>query len=664
MMKSLPKGSRTLWVEFPCLGIPRLSYALDQVRLEKERTIDTLLVDYDRHERNSLHDYIVETEYGDCILINPRARPELPTSRMLETNKTLIDMPVYIRLQMQEKYDYIFFILQGMMYHPMTHFSLRNSDISILHSSISYEFIGNYTNYKNLYERFGVTKDRMCLYVSDINIMQNFKEEKVYSKVNDLLKHVGTIEPLEIAFSESTNDPKKLNDDSVGTINPIEFLNYQYQELDMNTEISNDDEQNRKKLIDEVQNYLRNEHLDEFVDSRMNPDTRQKIKYYIADYIRERNTFKFSMNINQIITYVQKEITELGVIQDILDNPKISSIEINAPDQIIVEEDGKIEHKEEIRFQSVKHMYQVIDKMLMPIGKPISSNEPIVDANIRGFRINVIADRDHEYQGLSARSPLISIRKFPPRVYSDEECIKYGNLSQEMADFIRFIVPNRANILVSGSVNSGKTTQLLRFPLSLDYRTRIFTIEDSEELMFWAKEQYAHYVNLPSLLVKEIEDIAKSYGMDKLIKATLRQNAIYIAIGEIRDEAVAKEFLKALNIGYTAWSTIHSNSYKDAVIRLLQLNANDPSAASQIGSSLDFVIYQKRLLNGVRVVTDICEVVGMNGMHPIMNPIFKYDYRIKDFKRVGSIQSEKMMEKIYQQEVPDDQITLWCAKGA
>ncbi|BFH18132.1 hypothetical protein PMJ10TS2_77600 (plasmid) [Paenibacillus melissococcoides] len=494
--------------------------------------------------------------------------------------------------------------------------------------------------------------------------MQNFKEEKVYSKVNDLLKHVGTIEPLEIAFSESTNDPKKLNDDSVGTINPIEFLNYQYQELDMNTEISNDDEQNRKKLIDEVQNYLRNEHLDEFVDSRMNPDTRQKIKYYIADYIRERNTFKFSMNINQIITYVQKEITELGVIQDILDNPKISSIEINAPDQIIVEEDGKIEHKEEIRFQSVKHMYQVIDKMLMPIGKPISSNEPIVDANIRGFRINVIADRDHEYQGLSARSPLISIRKFPPRVYSDEECIKYGNLSQEMADFIRFIVPNRANILVSGSVNSGKTTQLLRFPLSLDYRTRIFTIEDSEELMFWAKEQYAHYVNLPSLLVKEIEDIAKSYGMDKLIKATLRQNAIYIAIGEIRDEAVAKEFLKALNIGYTAWSTIHSNSYKDAVIRLLQLNANDPSAASQIGSSLDFVIYQKRLLNGVRVVTDICEVVGMNGMHPIMNPIFKYDYRIKDFKRVGSIQSEKMMEKIYQQEVPDDQITLWCAKGA
>ncbi|MCY9542851.1 Flp pilus assembly complex ATPase component TadA [Paenibacillus alvei] len=663
MMKNLPKGSRSLWVELPCLGIPRLSYALDQVRLEKEKTVDSLLIDYDRQERKSLDDYIVKTDYGDCMLINPRARPEIPTPRMLETNKTLIDMPVYIRLQMQGKYDYIFFVLQGMMYHPMTHFSLRSSDVCILHTAVSYEFVGNYTNYKNLYERFGISKDRMCLYVEDINITQNFKEEKVFSKISEISKQIGLVEPIDIQF-ETKIDSKKLNDESVGTINPIEFLNYKYQELEMSTEISNDDEQNRNKLIADVRNYLYEQHLDEFVDSTMNQDTRQKIKYYIADYIRERNTYKFSVNINEIITYIQREITDMGVIQEILDNPNISSIEINGPDQVIVEEKGEIDHKKEIRFQDVKHIYQIIDRMLLPIGKPISSTEPIVDANIRGFRINVIAGRSHGYQGLSARSPLISIRKFPPRVYTDEECIKYGNLSQEMADFIKFIVPNRANILVSGSVNSGKTTQLLRFPLSLDYRTRIFTIEDSEELMFWAKEQYAHYVNLPSLLVKEIEDIAKSYGMDKLIKATLRQNAIYIAIGEIRDEAVAKEFLKALNIGYIAWSTIHSNSYKDAVIRLLQLVGNDPTAASQIATSLDFVIYQKRLISGVRVVTDICEVVGMNGTDPIMNPIFKYDYRTKVFNRVGSIKSEKMIEKLYQLEVPQDQIEKWCDLSA
>lgn len=661
IMKSLPKGSRTLLVEFPCLGIPRLSYALDQVRLEKERTIDTLLLDYDRNEKKSLHDYIVETEHGDYILINPRARPELPTPRMLETNKTLIDMPVYIRLQMEETYDYIFFVLQGMMYHPMTHFSLRSSDVSILHSSITYDFITNYNNHKNLNERFGISKERMCLYVSDVNITQNFKEEKVFSKVSDLLKHIGTIEPIEITFSETT-DPKKLNDESVGTINPIEFLNYQYQELDMNTKISNDDEENRRQLVDEVQDYLRNQHLDEFVESRINPDTRQKVKYYIADYIREQNTFKFSMNINAVIEYIQKEITELGELTEVLDNPDISSIEINREDQVIVEEKGVIRHKEEIRFQSVKHLYQVIDKMLMPIGKPISSDKPIVDANVRGFRINVIADRDHHLTGLSARSPLVSIRKFPPRVYSDEECIAYGNLSKEMAEFIRFIVPNRANIIVSGSVNSGKTTQLLRFPLSLDYKTRIFTIEDSEEIMFASKEQYAHYVNLPSLIVKEHEFKEKAYEMDKLIKATLRQNGMYIALGEIRDKEVAQEFLRMLNIGYVGWSTLHSNGPKDAVIRLWQYNGNEKAAATQIGSHLDFVIYQKRLLNGKRVVTHISEVLGFDDTEPVLNTIFKYDYQTKGFERVGSIQSAEMMEKIYQQETPKELIAKWCSK--
>lgn len=52
--------------------------------------------------------------------------------------------------------------------------------------------------------------------------------------------------------------------------------------------------------------------------------------------------------------------------------------------------------------------------------------------------------------GVSANAPLISIRKFPPDVYTDEQCIQYGNISPEMAEFLHFIVPKGANLVIGG----------------------------------------------------------------------------------------------------------------------------------------------------------------------------------------------------------------------
>lgn len=366
------------------------------------------------------------------------------------------------------------------------------------------------------------------------------------------------------------------------------------------------------------------------------------------------------MKINDLVEWVQKEITELGVIQEILDDPTISSIEINGPGQVIVEQDGRDVHRQDIRFNSARHYHEVINKILMPIGKPVSSTEPIVDANYRGFRICVVADTE-EYQGISARYPLVSIRKFPPAVYTDEECIRYGNLSRDIIDFLKFIVPKGANIIISGGTNSGKTAQLIRLPLRVEPMTRIISIEDSEEMMLASKEQYKHYPNLPSLLVKEVEDEKKSYGIDKLIKACLRLKPTVMCIGEIRDEAAAKQSLIGMNTGHTVWTTIHANSAKEAATRFLQLNGNTMAAASQVASSIDIILFQKKLPDGRRTVTEISEVLGYKGTEePILNPIFKYNYHTKQHEQVGLIKSESLLEKIYLKEPTEQEIVRWC----
>lgn len=658
LIRTFPKDQRIVVAELPCVGLPRIAYTFDQqiADLHKERTMDQFLLDLDRQALKPVSEYMVQRNGVDYVLVNPRAQPESPVIRKLSSNQTLISAPVVLRQLLEVDYDVILLVTQGTLIQPTTHFALRTSDAAVLYSADAIDFVGNYTHYRRLIEVFAVERERLFLFTADTNV--NIDEAPIYTKFNDLLKCWKELKPKEVSVREGSQLGRE--NETVGIIEPLEYLNVQISIRPLNTELSEGDAKKLESLLNFVRFRLQGDHLDEYVQSLTHEPSRQKIRYYISDLIREQSEYALTLPLSEAVEWVQREITELGVLQEILDDPKISSIEINGPDEVIVEQDGIDVHRPDICFQSVAHLYEVINKMLMPIGKPISSTDPIVDANYRGFRICVVADTK-EFQGISANAPLISIRKFPPDVYTDEQCIQYGNISQEIADFLHFIVPKGANIVIGGGTNSGKTTQLIRLPMCVEPITRIISIEDSEEMMLASKTQYLNYPNLPSLLVKEVEDEKKSYGIAKLIKACLRLKPTFMCIGEIRDEPAAQQSLIGMNTGHSIWTTIHANSAKEAATRFLQLNGNTPAAASQISGSIDLILFQKKLSNGARVVTELSELVGYRGTEePVLNPIFKYDYSLKRHVRVGKIQSEALLEKIYLKDPAQEDLRRWC----
>ncbi|GIP61132.1 CpaF family protein [Paenibacillus woosongensis] len=661
LLNNLPKGAKSIVVEFPCLGLPRVGYALgleSLAGLKKERTIDQMLLDYDRKSIKQLDEYVAEYDGVHYLLINPRSLPETPVIRKLTSNQSLIEMPIFLKRQLSS-YDYVFFITQGTLIHPMTHFAIRGADIVVLYSADPVDFVGNFAHYKKLKEIFGVEPERMFLFSGDPHI--KLIEVSVYNKYAELIKAWNTIPEKEQSVKLGRYDELRSKDETVGLIEPLEYLDYQVRLSMDHTELSGLDHKKLNDLANFVRSKLQQKHMDDYVKSLTNEAARQKVRYLISDFVREQSEYHFTtMDINSVVEWVQKEITELGVIQEILDDPSISSIEINGPDQVIVEKGGKDIHRPDIRFNSARHYHEVINKILMPIGKPISSTEPIIDANYRGFRICVVADNE-EYQGISANYPLISIRKFPPGVYSDEECIRYGSISQDIVDFLNFVVPKGANIIIAGGTNSGKTTELIRLPLRVDPMTRIISIEDSEEMMLASKVQYQNYPNLPSLLVKEVEDEKKSYGIDKLIKACLRLKPTVMCIGEIRDESAARQSLIGMNTGHTVWTSIHANSAREAATRFLQLNGNTLAAASQVAASMDIIMFQKKFPDGTRKVTEISELIRYEGTErPVLNEIFRWDYAAKKHVQVGMIQSESLMEKIYLREPGDQELRRWC----
>ncbi|GIO42297.1 ATPase, T2SS/T4P/T4SS family [Paenibacillus apis] len=445
---------------------------------------------------------------------------------------------------------------------------------------------------------------------------------------------------------------------AIGLINPAEYVQYRRPDIKMTSARSKTDDENLKSLLERTQQYLITNYNDEFVRAIIDEQARNRVKYHISDFIRDQRDLKFSMDIGEVIDYIRTEITEMGVLQPALDDPAISSIEINGPTEVIVERNGFSEHMTEIKFRDNDHIYQTIDKMLMPIGKTLTANEPVIDANYRGFRINVIMDVSRG--GVSTRSPIISIRKFPPDVYSDEDCIKYGNLSQEIADFLADILPHGVNTIIVGSTNSGKTSQLIRFPKYYDKLTRFFCIEDSQEMLLKAKTTYQDYPNIASVIVKDHEDVRKAFPIPKLVKTSLRQNPNVILIGEIRDEEAAKQAIVAALTGHIVHLTEHADGAEEALIRMLELAGNNRIAASQIVTSFHLVMYQQyEKATGKRVVFEIAEIIGFeDAERPIVNPIFKYDVESREFNHVGKL--KRLKSKLIGKGAPKEVIARWC----
>ncbi|MNC55922.1 hypothetical protein D3C75_1054880 [compost metagenome] len=60
-------------------------------------------------------------------------------------------------------------------------------------------------------------------------------------------------------------------------------------------------------------------------------------------------------------------------------------------------------------------------------------------------------------------------------------------------------------------------------------------------------------------------------------------------------------------------------------------------------------------------MTELSELIGYRGTEePVLNPIFKYDYSRKRHIRVGKIQSESLMEKIYLKDPTQEEVRRWC----
>jgi len=96
---------------------------------------------------------------------------------------------------------------------------------------------------------------------------------------------------------------------------------------------------------------------------------------------------------------VQNDMMGLGPIQPLLDDPDVSEIMVNGPKNVYVEKQGQLV-RTNVTFDDDAHVMQIIDRIILPLGRRVDPDSPTVDARLPdGSRVNAVISAD------SARRP-------------------------------------------------------------------------------------------------------------------------------------------------------------------------------------------------------------------------------------------------------------------
>jgi len=320
-----------------------------------------------------------------------------------------------------------------------------------------------------------------------------------------------------------------------------------------------------------------------------------------------------------ILKEVLNELLGYGPLQPLLRDPEITEVMVNGPKSVYIEKKGILQ-KSQVVFDDDNHVLQIIDRIILPLGRRIDADSPTVDARLPdGSRVNAVIPP------VAIDGPSITIRKFSKEKLGINNLIDFGSITEKMAEFLRACVLAHLNIIISGGTGSGKTTLLNVLSSYIPENERIITIEDAAELQL----QQDHVLRMET----------KPAGVNgrgavvirDLVRNSLRMRPDRIVVGEVRG-GEALDMLQAMNTGHDgSLTTVHSNSPRDAIARLetlvLMAGMDLPLKVvrQQIASAVDLIVQQTRLKDGSRKVTAVTEVAGMEGDTVVLTDVFKYE---------------------------------------
>ena len=196
------------------------------------------------------------------------------------------------------------------------------------------------------------------------------------------------------------------------------------------------------------------------------------------------------------------------------------------------------------------------------------------------------------------RSPEITFRRPPAKIFSLEEYLESGRIRQEQYDEVVAAIERKDNILIGGGTGSGKTTftnACLKKMSEFTPHDRFLIIEDTPELQCQAQDLTQLYIR------KDQAALA--------VRFALRWFPKRIIFGELRSGDVARELLECWNTGHPGnITTIHADSAQSMLTRFRgMLSEVITGVIPDVSDTINLCVHLKRRAGFGPVVEEVLQ---------------------------------------------------------
>lgn len=355
----------------------------------------------------------------------------------------------------------------------------------------------------------------------------------------------------------------------------------------------------------------------ETVDARaLRSRVRARVRAVLADHGMEPSMDELSALCARLVADVQ----DFGPLAFLLENESVTGIMVVGHARIYHHRGPYGTRLSPLKFQGEKHLRQVIDRLIAPLGEHVDEDRPILDLRLPDrSRLNVVIPP------IAVDGSVLTVWTLHKAPLTVQNLIDYGVATIPMFEYLRASVIAGLNVLVSGMPGAGKTALLNVLCGFIPADERIVTVEQTDELVLGQE----HVIRLVSRSPRP--GGSPEVSMRALLVNATRMSPECLVVDQLR----GGETLDWLQIMSSSWigslATIHAGSPPDALRRLQSLaylagiDTSPAAVARLIAHNLSLVVQVERLADGSRKVTRIAEVQGLEGDALTLADIFVFE---------------------------------------
>jgi len=271
-------------------------------------------------------------------------------------------------------------------------------------------------------------------------------------------------------------------------------------------------------------------------------------------------------------------------------------------------------------------------------GRSISIGEPITNAMLPdGSRSELALGEE-----VTPHGSAFTIRKYSEEPMTPVTLVEKGTFSLRNMAYLWLAIENNKSLIFAGGTASGKTTSMNAVSMFIPPRSKVLTIEDTQEIRL-------HHENWLSAVTRENVGGDSSVDMYDLLRSALRHRPEYIIVGEVRGEE-AMTLFQAMNTGHTTYSTMHADSIQTVINRLENDPINVPRAMIQ---SLDVLTVQRiSHIAGERVrrTRTVSEIIGVDQRSGDLDYQSVFDWEPSEDRFRDTISQSHILKEIQEEQ--------------